>query len=77
MLAGCSTSEKVRMITPLPLLCPTDQLCQIPTLNIKTNGDLVTALDSSLNALERCALKERALTDCIDNYNRTLQEKKE
>lgn len=52
-----------------------DQLCQMPQIKLKNNSDLVLALDKSLNAIEQCRLKEQALTQCIENYNRTLQEK--
>ncbi|WP_235817186.1 Rz1-like lysis system protein LysC [Canicola haemoglobinophilus] len=65
----------MRLIKPTPLLCPMDQLCQMPQIKLKNNSDLVLALDKSLNAIEQCRLKEQALTQCIENYNRTLQEK--
>ncbi|WP_406812644.1 Rz1-like lysis system protein LysC [Histophilus somni] len=75
-LSACSTNEHIRLIEPIPLLCPTDQLCQKPTITLKNNGDLVVALDKTLNEIEKCMLINQALTQCIENYNRTLQEKK-
>lgn len=76
-LFACSTNEtKYDYSNRLPYSAQPDQLCRIPKIKLKNNGDLVLALDKTLNALEQCRLKEQALTQCIENYNRTLQEKK-
>ena len=72
MLGACSTAEPIKAAKPLPLLCPSAHLCQTPTLKIKTNGDLVLAVERLFNSLELCKLKEQALTACIDNYNQNI-----
>lgn len=71
--AGTGKQDNVLMMWQV---CPNAHLCQTPTLNIKTNGDLVLAVERLFNSLELCKLKEQALTTCIDNYNQTITETK-
>ncbi|WP_225981340.1 Rz1-like lysis system protein LysC [Mannheimia pernigra] len=76
-MASCSTNEGVRyhILKPNPIICPKKSDCQTPTINIKTNGDLVKALDKSLNTIEVCQIMIESLEHCIEQYNEIISRK--
>ncbi|MGR6981205.1 Rz1-like lysis system protein LysC [Testudinibacter sp. P27/CKL/0425] len=72
-LSACSTQAVYKAVPPAPLLCPTTALCTSQVrLAIRTNGDLVTALDRTLGQLETCAIAHHALQICINQHNEAL-----
>ncbi|WP_371739895.1 Rz1-like lysis system protein LysC [Mannheimia sp. ZY171111] len=74
-MASCSTSEKVRyqIIKPNPIICPKRLECQTLATEINTNGDLVKALDKSLNTIEVCQVIIESFEHCIEQYNKINQ----
>lgn len=63
-----STQEvvKYQIIPPTPLMCPTSHQCQMPSYQLKNNGDLVTALDKALTTIELCQVEIKALERCVE-----------
>ncbi|WP_165381749.1 Rz1-like lysis system protein LysC [Avibacterium paragallinarum] len=71
MLFGCSTQS---INTAQAIICPIVASCDLPTLAIKTNGDLATALIDYQHNLNQCQLANRTLKQCISDYNQFLQQ---
>ncbi|QZP16339.1 Rz1-like lysis system protein LysC [Avibacterium paragallinarum] len=73
MLFGCSTQP---INTAQVIICPIVASCDRPTLAIKTNGDLATALIDYQHNLSQCQLANRTLKQCISDYNQFYNNKK-
>ncbi|WP_419672900.1 Rz1-like lysis system protein LysC [Mannheimia haemolytica] len=74
-MASCSTNESVRYHTlkSNPIICPKRLECQTPATEINTNGDLVKAIDKSLNTIEVCQVIIESFEHCIEQYNKINQ----
>ncbi|MCT8830277.1 Rz1-like lysis system protein LysC [Glaesserella parasuis] len=71
-LVGCTKPTVINK--PQPLLCPMVQVCQKPPVNVKTNGDLVQALDEALSEITLCQVQIDSLEKCIDGHNSAITE---
>ena len=74
-LVGCSSNERThyQTVKPNPLLCPTHDSCQMPSVEVKTNADLARSLDKALTQIELCQIQLNALSECITEYNKHLK----
>ncbi|WP_422386346.1 Rz1-like lysis system protein LysC [Actinobacillus lignieresii] len=73
LLTSCSTNVH-HAVNPNPLHCPVSNDCRIPSFVIKTNKDLVITLEKSLNTIEVCQLIIESQKNCIEAYNKSIQQ---
>ncbi|MGX2949373.1 Rz1-like lysis system protein LysC [Ursidibacter sp. B-7004-1] len=71
-MVGCSSNPITPMATPI--LCPMESLCQMPTLQIQQNKDLVLGLEQAISEIAVCQLKIKALEQCIERHNQQKTE---
>lgn len=74
LLVACSINAPAsKRIQPPTLQCPQSQLCRMPSLRLKNNGDLAKALDQTLTTIELCQVELQAYEQCVEQYNQIIR----
>ncbi|MFD0965994.1 Rz1-like lysis system protein LysC [Seminibacterium arietis] len=71
-LLNCSQNNR----TLYRLNCVQVPRCEPPRLTIKTNGDLVRSIQQQKQIIKLCELAQRSLQQCINDFNNTIEGKK-
>lgn len=71
-LLSCSTNQKIEVIPPAKVICPTVTVGQPHNKAIKTNADIVEALIATRNALAISNIALETTLNCIEKHNNGL-----